>query len=60
MSAVVLGLGTVASPASDFSWTGQAGTNGWYDKKHIAGSDPTAYISNWGTVGNPPVFPSCR
>ena len=57
LSAAVLCLGTVASPASDFSWTGQAGTNGWYDKKHIAGSDPTAYISNWGTVGNPPVFP---
>ncbi len=57
LAAVVSCVAAEAGWAGVFTWTGDAGTNGWYDQKHIPGSDPAAYVTNWGTVGNPPTYP---
>jgi len=43
--------------AGSFNWTGAADSNNWFAKKYIPDSDPPEYMSNWGTVGDPPIFP---
>ena len=40
--------------AANFSWTGDAGTTGWYDTLFVA---PHIYVNNFGMVGESPAFP---
>ena len=43
--------------AVEFHWNRAAESDWWYDAEYIDGTDPAQYISNWGTIGNPPAFP---
>ncbi len=61
ISLLVLGLlfsGFAPAWSETWTWTGNAGTDGWYDVLLITTPpSPANYINNWGKTGAPPPFP---
>jgi hypothetical protein len=56
LAGCLLSAGLCSPAAADtFTWTGQAGSNGWYSTALIPGSSPPEYINNFGRT--PPVWP---
>jgi fibronectin-binding autotransporter adhesin len=51
--------GFTPARSENWSWTGEAGTTGWYDVLQIGfPPNPDNYINNWSRTGNPPSFPA--